>query len=80
MKLRIPMFPTTAVAALVLGGTAQACPICDSETGKEVREGIFGEGLGRNAAAVVLPGAAVGAVVGVIHFGGRSPRGKGRGE
>ena len=63
-----------AFVAAAAGGAA-ACPVCDSATGQEVREGIFDGRFAANFAGVALPAAAVGAVVGVIHFGGR--RGKG---
>ena len=46
--LRSGILIGTAAAAL-------ACPVCDTETGKQVREGIFGEGFAQNAVAVGAP-------------------------
>jgi hypothetical protein len=34
---------------------ASACPLCDSETGREVRAGIFGDHFGRTLAGVLAP-------------------------
>jgi hypothetical protein len=32
-----------------------ACPICDTETGQQVRESIFGEDFGRNVLLTLAP-------------------------
>ena len=56
--------------ALAYNATAAlACPVCDSATGQEVRAGIFGADFASNLLAVVLPFAAVAAVVAAVHFG-----------
>ena len=42
----------------ILLGTAAiaaACPVCNTETGQQVREGIFGEGFVQNVFAVAAP-------------------------
>ena len=57
------------VASALAGADAAACPVCDSETGRQVRDGLVDEGLAVNLLAVVLPFAAVGAVVAAVHFG-----------
>ena len=36
-------------------GAASACPVCDTETGNQVRAGIFCEGFGWNVLAVLAP-------------------------
>ena len=60
------------IAALFLAfaaGGAAACPVCDSETGRQVRDGLVDGDFVRNVLAVVLPFAAVGGVVAAVHFG-----------
>jgi hypothetical protein len=46
-----------AIAALALIGNvaALACPVCDTDTGREVRAGIFGDDFGRNVLLTVAP-------------------------
>ncbi len=48
--------------------TAVACPVCETETGRQIRQGIFHAGFGDNAFLTVLPfvvmGLAVRSVVG----------------
>lgn len=56
------------LAALVSTGAA-ACPVCDSETGRQVRQGLVDGDFARNALAVVLPFVTVGGVVAAVHFG-----------
>jgi hypothetical protein len=36
-------------------GSVCACPICDSETGNQVREGIFGKEFGTNVLLTLAP-------------------------
>jgi hypothetical protein len=52
---------------------ARACPVCDSDTGRQVRDGIFDGNIALHAIAVALPVAAVAGAAGIIHFGGRRP-------
>ena len=47
----------------------KGCPMCDTETGKQVRERIVGDDFSRNLFAVLLPIPALVGVVAVIHFG-----------
>ena len=56
-------------AALV--GTAQACPVCDSPAGEQVRAGIADGNATLNLAAVLLPFLLTFALVAVIHGAGR---------
>lgn len=62
---------TLLVAALLLLGPADvfACPVCHTETGQQVRAGIFDENFGRNIALTLLPFPFLFAIVAVIHFG-----------
>ena len=45
------------VGAMVLISiiSASACTVCDSETGQQVRAGVFGEGFWSTLAAVIAP-------------------------
>lgn len=47
---------------------ATACPVCDSETGDAVRQGIFDDVLASNIAAAVLPFIVLAGIVGAVHF------------
>ncbi|MGV3771744.1 MAG: hypothetical protein ACO1QB_02510 [Verrucomicrobiales bacterium] len=38
-----------------MAGTVEACPLCNTDTGKQVREGIFGEDFAPNLLAIVAP-------------------------
>jgi hypothetical protein len=69
--MRVELIPPTALL-LVVGLTtpASACPVCDSETGTEVRAALVGEDLQWGLLATALPFLAVGGVVAAIHFGG----------
>jgi hypothetical protein len=69
-----PGFPCSlAVIALVLGGTTEvlACPVCETPTGIEVRQGIFNERFWVNVAAVLSPFPIFAGAVAWILFGGR---------
>jgi hypothetical protein len=75
--------PLLAVAlATVLGeGPAGACPLCISDTGKQVREGIFERGFARNLAVTVAPFAVIAGLVPLVSGALASPRrGTGREE
>ena len=47
----------------------QACPVCDSETGKHVRRGLFNEDFGKNLLMTVLPFPILLGIVAVIYYG-----------
>jgi hypothetical protein len=40
---------------LMMAAPAAACPVCDRETGRRVRDGLFDEQLGLNVLATLLP-------------------------
>ena len=58
------------LAAALVG----ACPVCDSETGRDVRAGIVYGDFARNVLATVLPFAVV--LGGVVAFHFDWPRGR----
>jgi hypothetical protein len=53
---------------LLFSGTASACPVCESETGREVRAGIFNELFWENVLLTLLPFPILLAVVALIYF------------
>jgi hypothetical protein len=56
---------------------ARGCPLCESETGRRVREGIFGPEFGCNLFGTLLPFLAFLGLAAWIH-GGVYPRAAGR--
>ncbi len=55
---------------LILGASpAWACPLCRSETGRRVREGLFDAQFGTNLLVTLLPFPVFLAVIALIHFG-----------
>jgi hypothetical protein len=77
---QVPRLLALAVGltTLVVAPPAAACPVCNSDTGQQVRAGLFGEDFGRNLLATALPFPILLGVVAAIHFGrprrGRSDR------
>jgi hypothetical protein len=64
------------LAGLVLATSpVRACPFCVTETGRRVREGLFGPEFGPNLAAILLPFLICVGVVAGIHPGVTSPAG-----
>lgn len=67
--------PRLLRAALLLGllvlpvVAADACPVCESETGKEVRAGIFNKDFGSNLLVTLLPFPLVLGIAAALHFG-----------
>jgi hypothetical protein len=61
------------LAGLSMPDGAIACPVCDRETGRQVRAGIFDEEFGRNLMAATLPFVVFLGVVAAIHGGRRPP-------
>ena len=55
---------------------ALACPVCDTDTGQQVRAGIFDEDFARNLLLTLLPFPVLLTIVAAIHFGlpGRAAR------
>lgn len=80
MRLRLPVLRLPVLAwliALVLPASAiMGCPICDSETGQEVRAGIFDEDFAANLVMVLLPFPVLLGIVAMIYFGVPLPRRK----
>jgi hypothetical protein len=68
---RICLIVSNAWAVVVLFGasTAEACPLCHSETGQLVRSGIFDSNFGANLFAMLLPFLIIGGVVALIYRG-----------
>lgn len=60
-----------ALAWLLLVAPAPACPVCDRETGRQVRAGIFDADFAFNLLATVLPFGIFLGITAAIH--GRSP-------
>ena len=59
-----------AVAAVLLRTPgAAACPVCNTETGQQVRQGIFGPDFGYNLFVTLLPFPIFLAIAAAIHFG-----------
>ncbi len=65
----------TAIRMLLIIGllsacssVALACPLCHTETGKQVRSGIFAEDFGINLLITFLPFAICLGVVAIIYF------------
>ena len=69
--------PAATAAVLLAASSAVACPLCRSDTGRRVREGIFDNEFGGTLLAMLLPFLVISLVVAVIHGGppwaGRSP-------
>jgi hypothetical protein len=63
----------TAVA-LVQAAPVAACPLCESETGQQVRAGVFGAEFLANLLLTALPFAVLLAVVTLIHLVPARPR------
>ena len=59
------------VAALVLawGPSASACPVCHTETGRQVRAKLFDEGFGSALVQTLAPFPVFVGIVAALHFG-----------
>ena len=71
VRVNAPWLAACFSVALAMG--ADACPVCDSPTGLQVREAIFNGDLLRNLVLTVAPFPILGAIAAWIHFGGRKP-------
>ncbi len=61
--------PVTAfVMLLAWAPRVRACPLCESETGRRVRAGIFHADFGYNLLVTMLPFGVFLAILGLIHF------------
>ena len=59
----------TAILPILGASPARGCPLCNSETGRRVREGIFDAQFGPNLLATLLPFPVFLAIVALVHFG-----------
>ena len=69
----------SVLAVLAAASTAIACPVCDTDTGQQVRAGILDENFGSTLVTVLLPFPILLGVVAMIHFGwplSRPPKGR----
>lgn len=65
-----PVLRFGLLAGMVLRAqAARACPLCVSETGRRVREGLFGPEFGPNLAATLLPFLIFLGIAAMIHLG-----------
>jgi hypothetical protein len=58
-----------SISYLIAASVAAACPLCQSETGQQVRDGIFDSQFTANLFAMVLPFVIIAGAVIVIHRG-----------
>ncbi len=56
-----------SVAPALFTPAASACPVCHSETGKEVRAGLFNEDFTSNLVASIIPFPIFLGIVAAIH-------------
>lgn len=56
------------VAVLVCVSTANACPYCETGTGKQVQAGIFNDRFWNNVTLTLLPLFVLLGIVALIHF------------
>jgi len=70
-------FLCISLLAFTCCASATACPVCDSDSGQQVRAGIFDADFGRTLIAIALPFPILLGMVLAIHFGrpigGRPP-------
>ena len=59
------------ILAMLIAFQAHACPVCNSDTGKQVREGIFGSDVGLSLAAATMPFAICAVIVHWMSRGGQ---------
>ncbi|WP_337174081.1 hypothetical protein [Paludisphaera sp.] len=66
---RLRRLASWCLYASCLAGVADACPVCDTDTGRKVRAGIFGEDFGPNLVVTLAPFPIVLGVAAALHFG-----------
>ena len=59
------------LAVALFAAPALGCPVCDTGTGQQVRDGILDDQFGFNLFATLVPFPILIAVAAFIHFGGR---------
>ena len=69
VSARCAAFAVGAWISLSTATASFACPVCHTETGVEVRAGIFDEQFAKNVALTLIPFPVLVGVVAVIHFG-----------
>lgn len=57
-----------ALVVLVRSATAYACPVCDTETGRAIRDGIFDQDFFSNVCMTLAPFPIMLVLVGVMHI------------
>ena len=72
MKLRAT---TVLLAFAAFPAVAQACTVCNSETGQQVRAGIFGDEFWTTLVGVVAPFPVLLILIAVYHYGVPERRG-----
>ena len=71
---RIALFTGSLIVLVLDLSSAAACPFCQSETGRQVRAGIFNDHFWGNVLVTLLPFPILLAVVALIYFDVRWPR------
>ena len=66
---RCAAFALGAWVSLSTATASLACPVCHTETGVEVRAGIFDEQFAKNVALTLIPFPVLVGIVAAIHFG-----------
>ncbi len=69
IAIRVAFGRFAAACAWLLPLGAFACPVCNTETGRQVRAGIFGEDFWSTLAAVLSPFPVLLLVLAGLHFG-----------
>jgi hypothetical protein len=60
---------TVLVVLAIHTPNATACPVCNTNTGQQVRAGIFDQDFARNLLATLLPFPLLFGAVAAIHYG-----------
>ena len=63
----------TAILPILGASPARACPLCNSETGRRVLEGIFDAQFGPNLLATLLPFPVFLAVIALVYYWSPTP-------
>src|SRR4051812_41876005 len=70
--MQMPVSPRWRLAAALVaawGTSASACPVCHSETGRQVRAKLFDEGFGSALVQTLAPFPVFLGIVAALHFG-----------
>jgi len=73
---RSPLRALIFSAAWLAAARAGACPLCDSGTGRRVRQGVFGTDFVANLAATLLPFLIFLGIAAWVHLGVPTPGGR----